>query len=145
MEDELRDIVARTRIRDLYSRYCFALDSKNAEGLADCFTENGSFANEHGEFVGRNAVNELLLPAPETHYSINVEVIGGIDGSESTYKSRACFLLLHANESRVATYGEYDDTVRRDDDGVWRFAQRKVKFLWMSDDYAARRSAHSAD
>lgn len=144
MEDELRDIVARTRIRDLYSRYCFALDSKNAADLADCFTEDGAFVNENGAFVGREAVNELLLPALETHYSINVEVIGSVDGSESTYSSRACFLLLHADESRVATHGQYDDRVRRGEDGVWRFEQRKVTFLWMSDDYAARRSAHSA-
>lgn len=137
MEIDLQDIAARVRIRDLYSRYCFALDSKDAKGLADCFTEDGAFVNEHGEFVGREAVNLLLLPAPETHYSINVEVI---EGSEGTYTARACFLLLHAGEDRIATYGHYDDTVRQDADGVWRFARRKVDFLWMSRDYAARRT-----
>lgn len=137
MDTDFQDIAARVRIRDLYSRYCFALDAKDANGLADCFTEDGAFVNEHGEFVGREAVNRLLLPAPETHYSINVEVM---ERSEGTYMARACFLLLHAGESRVAAHGLYDDTVRQGVDGVWRFARRKVAFLWMSDDYAARRA-----
>ena len=110
MDTDFQDIAARVRIRDLYSRYCFALDAKDANGLADCFTEDGAFVNEHGEFVGREAVNRLLLPAPETHYSINVEVM---ERSEGTYMARACFLLLHAGESRVAAHGLYDDTVRQ--------------------------------
>lgn len=140
MDANLEDLDARVRIRDLYSRYCFAIDLKDAAALADCFTEDGAFVNEHGEYVGREAVNELLLPAPETHYSVNVEVIGGGAG---TYKSRACFILIHAGDGGIASYGQYDDTVRQGRDGCWRFARREVNFLWMSEEYAAYRSQHS--
>lgn len=137
MTVQLDDLEARVKIRDLYSRYCFALDTKDADGLADCFTEDGAFVNEHGEYAGREAVVELLLPAAETHYSINVEVL---DGSDGTYKARACFVLLHAGEARIATHGTYDDTVRRGADGVWRFTRRVVDFLWMSQEYSSYRS-----
>ena len=124
-------------IRQLLTRYNFAVDLGDAEGWADCFTPAGVFhcTPEGGPLTGRHEGREALVAYAKQHYAINqgrarhwnwnLEIAG--DGETATMR---CYMVTFAATSADAravlgVTGVYRDQLRKVD-GRWLFAERHI-------------------
>jgi uncharacterized protein (TIGR02246 family) len=125
-------------IRQLLSRYNFAIDLGDAEAWAACFTPDGSFecigVPEDSPMGGRHEGSEALLAYARRHYATakgharhwnwNLDI--DIDGDQATMR---CYLLaLSVGRNRLPQMGGagiYRDKLRRVD-GQWLFTERHV-------------------
>jgi ketosteroid isomerase-like protein len=110
----------RDEILQLLYRYNHAIDSGDAEGWADTFTEDAVFdAFGGGEVItGREG---LLAFAASVQGIRHVVMNPLIDVSGDTAKVRAYLMFLMG--ATIAGVGVYDDEVVRTPQG-WRFAKR---------------------
>lgn len=133
------ELWAREEIRNLYARYCFALDGNKPAELAACFTEDGVFSLVGAkDFAGRAEIEALIAGTMDNrprHHALNIMIT---DASPDEGTSQAYFLLIHQQTGATIAYGHYEDTSVKDTDGIWRFKHRIVNFHWRSPDYGKR-------
>lgn len=133
------ELWARESVRDLYSRYCFALDSNLAKELGDCFTEDGVFALVGvKDFEGRPAIIDLIAGTTDNrprHHALNLRIR---KATADRVESEAYFLLIHQQTGNTVAYGHYEDSAVKDADSVWRFDRRVVDFHWRGPEYGTR-------
>ena len=113
-------------IRQLYAQYNLALDSGDAEGYADVFTEDGVFGNSQGRdaLIGFAEGFHAQQQGNARHWNDNVQVAATADGASGT-----CYLFLWNVGTRPASLivtGTYHDELVRTADG-WRFKSRRVE------------------
>lgn len=133
-------------IRNLYSRYCFALDYGSTADLLDCFTPDGLFSlSDRGDFEGHEQIAVLIDASAESrnrHMIMNV-LIDSLEGD--TAEVRAYFLLMRTKDAETMSYGHYTDTAVRCPDGTWRWSAKRIHFDWRHDAYATRSEAQHVD
>jgi hypothetical protein len=135
MNDHL--VSATIGIQTLYSRYCFGIDGKDPDLLADCFVSDGIFAVGEREFVGHEAIRGIAtLGGIRTRHHYLNPWVKETDGHQAL--STAYFLVVEPQTGANAGYGHYVDDVVCGDDGAWRFRRRDVVFLWQSEAYRSR-------
>lgn len=138
------DAVDRLGVQDLYSRYCFAMDSSDAAGMADCFTADGVFdIVGRKRFEGREAIKHLVANTTAQrprHVWVNLMIRRCAAGVAD---STSYFLVINPSTGAITGYGEYRDESIKGPDGMWRFQNRVVDFKWQSEENAAR-TAHVA-
>ena len=138
---------AQTLIRNLYSRYAHSLDDGDAAGFVDCFTEDAGFhpntgplQPDRGRFSGHDAIQGFVGATGKNrprHLVLNL----WIDvRDEMRATAVALFMLMDTGSGDIEALGRYDDELRRDAD-VWRFAEKRVQFVWQSDAYRERADA----
>lgn len=133
-------ITDREGIMELYARYPHLMDADDAEGVADCFVEDGRFLiSGQGDLRSHEEIKELVLRTAKgrpPHFTFNVWIKEVADGAAS---SGAYFLLIDPVTGQNVARGKYTDRPVRCDDGRWRFAERRVQFQWTSEEYARSR------
>lgn len=134
---------AVAQVLNLYGHYAQLLDAGDADGWADCFTEEAEFTpNEDADPLrGRAAFVDFVRGTGEgrpRHLVLNVDVY---EAGERTARSRANFLLLNLSDGAVDALGAYDDEAGHSEDGRWRFRRKSVRFLWKSERYQERARA----
>ena len=124
-------------IQNLYSRYCFGLDSNDPELFRDCFTEDGIFQVGDRPFQGTAELRPIALNGvgrPRHNYTnLWVKSVTGAKAQTAAY-----FFLIEVADGTCAGYGHYEDDLVCDAKRVWRFQHRRVIFLWQSEAYKAR-------
>ncbi len=133
LEDE-RGVVA-----NMY-RYAHSIDYGLEAEWVDCFTEDGAFDMRRppdfdkvgNRIDGREALAAFIAThtrAPETwHKHMMVQPRIAVEGD--TAKVESFFTRLDEDETEepyVLVFGRYRDTVRRCEDGLWRFQERIVE------------------
>jgi SnoaL-like domain len=128
LEERIRAIEDREAIRELTARYCQLAVGGRAEEIVALFTREGVM--ESGDTLGRGRAELLelyrssfreLCPIPFVHNHV-IEL-------EGDHATGFCSLELRTVESGEAmtAAGHYEDVFERED-GVWRFAHRKLVF-----------------
>ena len=128
LEQRIRAIEDRESIRELTSRYCQLAVGGRAEEIVGLFTRDGIM--ESGDTLGRGRAQLLelyrssfrdLRPIPFVHNHV-IE----LDGDRAT---GFCSLELRSveNGEAMTAAGHYEDRFERED-GVWKFAHRKLVF-----------------
>lgn len=135
MDDELRWVVDRARIRELTARYNHCFDSGDAEGFAATFLPDGEVEIEGGPTIsGRDALVSMCSKTPfgTMHVTTDAEVVVGGDRA-----TQHCTILVVGRPGGKGREGEtrrsptlersgyYRDELVRTPEG-WRFARRKV-------------------
>lgn len=127
----------RAAIEDLQARYLFALDWFDADGYAECFTEDGVLDWAFGTTVGREAIREEARTMKGKMAQVFGEGIKlrhfvtqvAITVNGDTAQSRAYWFEAMNNgpdgEPKMGTFGHYEDECVRVD-GRWLFARRKI-------------------
>jgi uncharacterized protein (TIGR02246 family) len=126
---------AESAIRALTARYCFAIDNHDLAAVADLFTADARVYSRDGvmDATGREAIirqyeGRFALLGPSNHVSHDHWVHFGDDPDRA-----AGVLSAHAelwrNETTMVTALRYDDVYRREE-GVWRFQERALSFLY---------------
>jgi ketosteroid isomerase-like protein len=143
LEDRVRRLEARVDIDDLIARYGLVMDNRDVASLPELFTADALVESSEGGMhaVGRDAVVELFLArfrvlGPSNH--VTHDRIVTFDAADP---DRARGLVLSHAEMRVSEEPmvaaiRYVDAYRRDD-GRWRFAERRLHFM-----YYARAAAY---
>ena len=123
-------------IHNLYAKYNLCSDAGDAEGYADCFTDDGVLETQPLGMrrEGRAALLEHKrtdFAARQDRYrrhwngSVHIEPI-----DDRTARGR-CYLIAYNGEPQqapsVADCGVYDDRVVRGADGAWRFQSRTLE------------------
>lgn len=123
------------QIRNLLGRYCELMDAGHFAGLAELFT-HATLADEHGTVFATGsgemhrmweAQTILYDGSPRTRHVtanpvIDVDEATGIAEVSSSY---VVFQGTNTIPLQPIVTGRYYDTFTRDDDGRWRFAQRR--------------------
>ena len=122
-------------IHNLYSKYNLCSDAVDAEGYAECFTEDAVLTVEpQGVTIeGRKAFLE--------HKTRDAASRGGryrrhwngslmIEPTDPATARGRCYLIAYNGEPgglpEVADCGVYDDVVTKGADGEWRFSRREL-------------------
>ena len=119
----------RLAILDLVARYNHTMDSRDAEGWADCFAPDGVFdGGPKLQASGREglvAFMERLIARdiPAVHWNNNIVIEGSGDAARMML-----YLLvidLRGDAARASHLGVYHDELVRTADG-WRFRKHRL-------------------
>jgi hypothetical protein len=129
-EARLRRLEDLEEIRALKLEWGRRLDTKDYEGMAALFTEDGEFIAPLGTGKGHKEIlaalnNRLQSIAPGYHYYCNTEATLE---SEDRGSMRVMFFYVQPDSigwPKAWIAGHYDEVVRREN-GRWRFEQVKI-------------------
>ena len=126
------DVRIQQEIEQLYSQYAYAVDELDTEMLADCYLDHATFrcsisdaGSQHGRdaIVARQVYRHDQERFREKHQITNVVVLEA-DADEARCYAAAAIFATRRGETHLEATGHYEDELRRDDDGSWRFARR---------------------
>lgn len=143
MDAALRDLADRIEIRELLTRYAWAIDTKDWALLDEVFVPDASldYSSNPGGFAGaypevRAWLAQALAPFPVTqHFVTNIDV--ALDGDRATARSAVYNPMGAATRAGPPHFffigARYDDRLVRTSAG-WRIAERVESVLWMHGD-----------
>lgn len=132
----------RVAIQDLYTRYCWSIDTADATAWVETFTEDGVFEANGQVTTGRAALEDWVrariqqrVTEPTVsgqHFISNIDV----DGDVRSARARAYWMrTVHVRDTgavQVVGTGWFDDELRKIN-GRWRFkrhtASKQVPWL----------------
>jgi uncharacterized protein (TIGR02246 family) len=128
----VENVADRLEILELFSRYAFAMDEVDPEGVANCFTQDGLWVSHfHGTYRGRDIIKQLnerrkekVAANPDAHkrhYILNPIII--FEGDRARFRAYMLGTLMQGNKIHVALTGHYHGTVVKEG-GHWKFAER---------------------
>ena len=128
LEDRIRLLEDREAIREVTASYCRYAVAGKAEEIAALFTRDGIMESGDIRVRGQAALLDLyratfrdLLPVPYVHDHV-IELAGDRATGYSGVEVR-----MVENGEAVTAAGYYDDVFERED-GIWKFAHRKLFF-----------------
>lgn len=146
LEERIDRIESRVAIEELCMQYCIACDDRDMALLADCFTPDVRITASNGSMDanGLAAVMDMYeglfaVRGPGFHWSHDRTIVF----DDADHDSATGQILAHAETcpaGRVSIAGiRYADRYRRQG-GRWRFAERKLDFVYYVplQDYIAR-------
>ena len=124
---EARDSIART-----LARYCQRCDDGDFEAFAELFERDATFTVMGQDHFGRDSIKAFMTKAqpPEArgkHFLGQSEI--NADGDDATAVTDYTFIAKRDGAYVITSAGRYHDTLRREQDGEWRFASREIVFL----------------
>jgi ketosteroid isomerase-like protein len=149
--DPDREPEQQFRIRSVIERYFNAVDRRDWELLAACFTEDVVFEfnlDTAIEVRGRKALIERMAampkPAASNHALSSTSILVDGDSATAVTFATASVVLDRIDGGQVLVRGlRYDDTLVRME-GVWRIAQRRHLPVWQYETVSSRRAPRNA-
>ncbi|CAN5405561.1 hypothetical protein BH09ACT10_BH09ACT10_30180 [soil metagenome] len=139
---DLEEGLARLELRALIDEYAYCADSRDYDGWATTFTEDGTCAGynpgEDEPFVsatGREAIAQLLHgndPLPHTFHSMSNHhiTVDGDTASGITYGQAHHTIGTGPDTEAYVWLIQYHDDYERTSDG-WKFARREIRIQWI--------------
>jgi hypothetical protein len=143
LPERIARVEDRQALRELASQYNFSIDDRDLGTVASLFTENAYFGSHDGAMgaTGRSAIIE--------QFKLRFSVLGATNHFshdqvvrfESATRARgqvASHAEVWRNGRAMLTALRYTDLYDKSD-GVWRFAERKLAFMYYVniEDYAS--------
>lgn len=125
--------LAEADILRTMSVYCHAMDYGQPEVWAQCFTEDGIYrarfpSGETREIKGREALANYARAheGPPKRYPKHMSWAPVLEIHGDTAVGTGMFTIINRGPDGpiVEVFGRYDDELRREADGVWRFTSR---------------------
>jgi hypothetical protein len=135
------DAAIRHEIESLITEHAWLQDNNHAaEGLADCYTEDGRFYGIEPECKGRAAILEYgrkrtkLTGRRARHVCTNLRLVPMDDGRISG--QLMVMLFRHVGEgigpAEPCALADAHDIYARDRDGKWKIAERRLELAFES-------------
>jgi 3-phenylpropionate/cinnamic acid dioxygenase small subunit len=126
------DVVDRLAISDVLIRYATAMDSRDWELLASCFTDDAVLDYDTSGTFGRDDFADHcragLARMKATQHCVTNHVIS-IDGDRARSTSYVIAQHVRENDVTFTLGGSYTDDLVRDG-GDWRIAERRFVTSW---------------
>ncbi len=127
-------------IQNLYAQYSYALDDGDAIGYSATFAEDGAVWPNEGPFQeSRGRYEKARMPelfANRTGYSRR-HIIFNVWVAPDGVGAKALAGLFDWKAGQFVALLEYDDVLARVK-GTWLFLEKRIRFLWQSEDYQRR-------
>jgi ketosteroid isomerase-like protein len=126
-------LVAEAAIRDLVVRYSVAVDDGDVATVVDSFAADGVFQRGDQEVAGTEALRAFFSAASGTYdlarHIVEMHTIDfGGDPGQATGTVHSSAQLVRSDTFHVAAF-RYDDRYVLDA-GRWRFAHRRIDYLY---------------
>lgn len=129
---------ARGEIENVLNRYSIAYDENDMAEMADTFTEDAVLSMRIGDgdligpFEGKEAIMKLMVDslASQTDQRRHVTTNLAVRREDADSAAVSSYLTLISVANGTATLlstARYDDELRREADGAWRFSKRHVQ------------------
>jgi len=138
LEDRLDNLEAQQQVRDVFARFCFALDSGDADAAASLFASDAVTTVDQGRLVfrGQDGIRQMVRGSehqsilPGSSHTIGPVVVE-VDGDQALVigYSRADYSEDHRT-SPIRSAVDLWKLVRRD--GDWLISERQSQFLGTS-------------
>lgn len=120
-------------VRRAIAAYTQAVDDGRTDDILATFCPDAevdiaSFGTHRGLDALRTAYEKVVPRLPQRHLVLNT-LVTAWDQERASTTSDVVFLLLLDGKWRVQLVGRYDDELRREADGEWRFTSRSATFL----------------
>jgi len=120
-------------VRAAIAAYTQALDDGRTDDVVATFCADGAcdipgLGAHEGTEALRAAYARVVPRLPQRHLVLNT-LVTSWSGSSAEATSDVVFLLLRDGAWSTMLVGRYIDTLRHEDDGVWRFVRRSASFL----------------
>jgi ketosteroid isomerase-like protein len=122
----------RLAIRERIESYNDAVFRKDADDWAECWAEDAHWQVGEHRAEGRAAIRELWLTLMAGFDAAAMYVAHGavaVDGDGADTRSYMLEMLKQSDGTQRLVSGRYDDRLRRDADGAWRFVSRTYTVL----------------
>ncbi|PZN95793.1 MAG: nuclear transport factor 2 family protein [Alphaproteobacteria bacterium] len=122
----------RIAIRERIESYNDAVFRRDADDWAECWAEDAEWQVGDNAASGRAAIRELWLKLMGGLDAAAMYVNHGavaISGETADARCYMLELLKRPDGSQMLVSGRYDDKLRRDADGQWRFVTRSYTVL----------------
>jgi hypothetical protein len=134
------DPTDRAAIEDLVHRHAWLIDHGQADRVGDLFIEDGALYGAGPDKHGRAAIAAWGAQRAAMHQRRSRHVHGNIliEPLEADAARGWTILTLYRHDgpgeasSSPLLVAEYADLYRREPDGVWRFAERRLSVLFGS-------------
>ena len=129
---------ARGALENVLNRYSIAYDDNDMAEMADTFTDDAVLTMRIadgdliGPFEGKEAVMKLMTDSlagqddQRRHVTTNVVVRKETDDS-ALVSSYLTLIQVKDGAAKVLSTARYDDELRREGDGAWRFTKRHIQ------------------
>ncbi|RBY83659.1 nuclear transport factor 2 family protein [Geodermatophilus sp. TF02-6] len=129
---------ARGAIENVLNRYSIAYDDNDMTEMADTFTDDAVLSMRIadgdliGPFEGKEAVMKLMTDSlasqddQRRHVTTNVVIRKETDDS-AVVSSYLTLIQVKDGKANLLSTARYDDELRREDDGAWRFTRRHIQ------------------
>ncbi|WP_448582276.1 YybH family protein [Thermaurantiacus sp.] len=122
----------RLAIRERIEAYNDAVFRRDADAWAECWALDATWAVAGREAEGREAIRTLWLELMAGYEAVGMYVNHGavaVDGDVATARSYMFEMMKQVDGTGLLVSGRYDDRLRRDADGAWRFTSRAYTVL----------------
>lgn len=127
----------RSEIEALIAEFAWLIDHQEGRGVERLFVDDGVYRFEFGAMEGREAIAGFYAwrrkePRVSRHLFCNLHIAALSEASATS----TCVLTLHAGNGTAplpldpVMVADYHDTLRRGDDGIWRFVERRVELVF---------------
>lgn len=129
---------ARGALENVLNRYSIAYDDNDMAEMADTFTDDAVLTMRIadgdliGPFEGKEAVMKLMTDSvagqddQRRHVTTNMVVRKETDDS-AVVSSYLTLIQVKDGAAKVLSTARYDDELRREGDGAWRFTKRHIQ------------------
>ena len=129
---------ARGAIENVLNRYSIAYDDNDMAEMADTFADDAVLTMRIadgdliGPFEGKEAVMKLMTDSlasqndQRRHVTTNMVVRKETDDS-AVVSSYLTLIQVKDGAAKVLSTARYDDELRREGDGAWRFTKRHIQ------------------
>ena len=133
MPDQLTFEAVDASVRRAIAAYTLAMDDGRTDDVVATFCADGAadlpgLGTPTGHDELRAAYARVAPRIPQRHLVLNT-LITAWDDTTAAATSDVVFLILLDGSWQTRLVGRYEDTLRREADGVWRFVRRTASFL----------------
>ena len=137
VDSSIEELLSRTKIAELTSRYCFGVDRRDSEAFLSIWHPDAEYVigPKRGRFVGIAEIERSQSLFAErygsTHHWPTSHVIDFVDSDHATGLSDAFAICVTLEGEPVLVAASYDDQYERRSE--WRFLRRAVTRWFVSE------------
>ena len=120
----------RITIQELIAKYNLALDNKNIDEWTNTWTDDGIWTTTFGEAKGKTELNNMIdqvtneFASGKRHFSTNIMIE---DAQNNMASAKSYLTVIEAKKTpEVVASGTYSDIIKKNNNGEWKFVQRKL-------------------
>ena len=120
----------RITIQELIAKYNLAIDNKNLNEWINTWTDDGVWTTTFGEAKGKTELHNMIdqvtneFASGKRHLSTNIIID---DAQNNMASAKSYITVIEAKKTpEVVASGTYSDILKKNNNGEWKFVQRKL-------------------